>query len=182
MAIIRGAGSWAFFLGMAFLPSVAFPMMAFTLTAGPAFSGSMGMAAVVVAADAAVTANLILSYWLARWALRPWLARLLQRLGYRLPEIGEGDITDLIVVLRVTPGVPFFAQNYLLGLANAPFVRYLLISCAIAWTYTTLLVLFGDAILHGKAGIAVGAFGVLVAFMAVLHIVRRHYAGRKRAA
>jgi len=179
MTFIRGAGPWPFFLGMAFLPAVAFPMSVFTLTAGPAFAASMGAPAAVAAANAAVTANLVLTYWLSRWALRPWLARLLQRLGYRLPEIGEGDIADLIVLLRVTPGVPFFAQNYLLGLANAPLAKYLLISCAIAWTYTTSLVLFGDALLHGKGGLAVGALSVLVAFMAAMHIVRRHYAGRK---
>src|SRR5258705_2504519 len=46
------------------------------------------------------------------------------RSGYKLPEVAAGDATDLIVLVRVTPGVPFPVQNYLLGLAQVPVVKY----------------------------------------------------------
>ena len=180
IAALRSAGPWPFFLGLAFLPALGMPAIFFTLTAGPAFAGQLGTGAVVAAALAAMTANLILTYCLARWILRPWLARLLERLGYRLPELDSGDVTDLIVVLRVVPGVPYFAQNYLLGLADAPVVRYLLISCAVVWTYTAGIIVFGDALLHGKAARAMGAVAVLAVLMAAAHFARRHYHGRRR--
>ena len=88
------------------------------------FGERLGMGEGVGASSlAAVTVNLLLTYWLARRALRPWLARLLPRLGYALPQVAAADMTDLIVILRVTPGPPFFVQNYLLGLADRPVWR-----------------------------------------------------------
>lgn len=179
MEVIRGAGPWAFFTAMALLPAVGCPMMTFTLTAGPVFSERMGAGAVVAAGLAAVTVNMILTYWLARWAIRPWLNRLLPRLGYPVPKLDSKDLTDLIILLRVTPGPPFFAQNYLLGLASAPFGPYLAISCAVIWSYTVAFILFGDALLHGKGKIVLLAVSVVVALMAAAHLVRRHYSGKK---
>lgn len=182
MAALRGAGPWWYFLAMALLPALGVPVLTFTLTAGPIFSPQLGTGPVVGAALAAVTVNLVLTYCLARWVLRPWISRLLPRLGYRMPALDSGDLTDLIVVVRVVPGVPFFAQNYLLGLADAPVLRYLLISCGVIWSYTAGIIVFGDAVLHGKGAMACGAVGLLGAAAAVGHFLRRHYQARKRLA
>ena len=95
--------------------------VAFTLTAGSAFEARMGICGVVagglrgdgdqpdpdVLAGAGSPAPL-------RWS------GCSSAMGYRLPKVDRSDITDLIVILRVTPGFPFFVQNYLLGLAGAP--------------------------------------------------------------
>ena len=129
VAIVSGLGPGIFFAALAILPSVGAPTLAFTLIAGSAFGERMGMTGVVLAGMAATAANLALSYWLARWILRRWVALLLERLGYRMPQVERADSTDLIVILRVTPGIPFVVQNYLLGLADAPPARYFLISC-----------------------------------------------------
>ena len=182
MTAIRDAGPWAFFGAMALLPALGMPMLAFTIPAGAAFTPTLGAGGVVAAALAALTFNLVLSYCLARWLLRPGLTRLLERLGYRLPQVATADLTDLIVLLRVTPGIPFFAQNYLLGLARAPLGRYLAISCGIQGAYTVIVVLFGEALLHGKAKVGMAAVGMLIALGTVIHLVRRHYAGKKAAA
>jgi uncharacterized membrane protein YdjX (TVP38/TMEM64 family) len=182
MADVRGAGPWVFFGAMALLPAVGMPMMAFTIPAGPAFSGVMGVGGVIAAALAALTFNLILGYSLARWALRPWVTRLLVRLGYRVPTLDSGDITDLIVLLRVTPGIPFFVQNYLLGLAEAPLLRVLLISCPFQWAFAIGVIVFGDALTHGKGAVAIGTFCALAAVMVILHMVRRRYSRRQKPA
>jgi uncharacterized membrane protein YdjX (TVP38/TMEM64 family) len=179
---IRGAGPWVFFVAMALLPAIAVPMLTFSLTAGSAFGGQMGMGGVVAAGLAAVTINLALTYWLARRALRPWLARLIARLGYRLPQVDGADMTDLIVLLRVTPGIPFFAQNYLLGLADVPVVSYLVISCVISWAYTAAFIVFGDALLHGRGRAGLVALSLLLALSAAAHLARRHYARKKASA
>lgn len=182
MDVIGRAGPWAFFGAMALLPAAAMPMLAFSLTAGTAFGPRMGMGWVVAAGLAAVTFNLVFTYWLARWALRPWLSRLVARLGYRFPTVDGADMTDLIVLLRVTPGLPFFAQNYLLGLADAPPLRYLVISCAASWTYTTGFILFGNALLHGRGRAALLALSLLLALAAVAHVLHRHLSRRAGAA
>jgi uncharacterized membrane protein YdjX (TVP38/TMEM64 family) len=179
MAILRDAGPWVFYTAMALLPAIGFPVMAFSLTAGSAFSERMGTGGVIAAGIAASTVNLILTYWLARWAIRPWLSRLLERMGYRLPKMDATDLTDLIILLRVTPGTPFFIQNYLLGLADAPFWRYLFISCATNWTYTAAFIFFGDALLHGRGKLALVAISSIVALVAATHLLRRRY-GRKK--
>jgi hypothetical protein len=95
-------------------------MAPFALSAGPLFGEKLGTPAILLLGLAAITFNLIVAYWLARRWLRPPLARLVARLGYTLPAVERGDATDLIVLLRVTPGPPFFVQNYLLGLAEVP--------------------------------------------------------------
>jgi uncharacterized membrane protein YdjX (TVP38/TMEM64 family) len=136
----------------------------------------MGM--VVAVSMAAIALNLALTYWLAAKALRPLLLRLLLRLGYKLPEVAATDMTDLIVIVRVTPGPPSFVQSYLLGLARVPFGKYMLISCVATWSYSIALILFGDALLHGKGGMAFVGICAIVALTALTHLLRRHY-GKK---
>ncbi|HYD83513.1 MAG TPA: hypothetical protein VEA63_05660, partial [Opitutus sp.] len=90
-----------------------------------------------------------------------------------------GDHTDLAIVVRVTPGIPFFVQNYLLGLAGVPLGKYLLVSCIISWSYTVGFVVFGDALLHGKGKMALLAVSLLVAAAVITHWLRKHYARKK---
>jgi len=178
--IIRGAGPVAFFTAMVLLPACGVPMLIFSLPVVSLFAERIGLVPVLLLSVAAMTANLVLTYFLARRWLRPLLAWLVQRLGYRMPQVEEGDATSLIVILRVTPGIPFFMQNYLAGLAGVPFGKYLLISCLLTWPMNVGIMLFGDALLHGKGKVALVSFSLLLAVTAATHLVRRHY-GRKRA-
>ena len=181
MALIRGAGPGAFFTAMAVTPAFGMPVLAFDLTAGPVFGERLGMPWVVALALAALALNMILSYILARRALRPALTFLLARLGYKLPHVGSGDATDLTIILRITPGPPFCVQNYLLGLAEVPFSKYLLISCLVSWPSNAAIILFGDSLRHGHAAAAITTGSLVVAVAAATHLLRRHY-GRKKAA
>jgi uncharacterized membrane protein YdjX (TVP38/TMEM64 family) len=179
---VTGLGPWVFFTAMALMPALGAPTLGFTLVAGSAFGERLGMVGVVLAVNAAMTVNLALTYWLARWVVRDRLARLLHRLGYKLPQVDAGDITDLIVILRVTPGVPFFVQNYLLGLANAPVARYFILSCLFVWPNNTAFTIFGDALLHGRGQRIFIAVLLIIALVAATHMLRRHYGRRKAAA
>jgi uncharacterized membrane protein YdjX (TVP38/TMEM64 family) len=180
LAFIRGLGPVAFFLAMATLPAVGAPLSAFTLTAGPVFAPTLGLGVVIFFALSAITINMAASYWLARWAFRPLAEKIFRRLGYALPRAQAGDEVDLIVLLRVTPGVPFPVQNYLLGLAEMPFGKYLLVSCAIQWPINAAFIAFGDALLQGRGKVALIALSVIVALLAGTQLVRKHY-GKKRA-
>ena len=182
LGALQRLGPWAFFSAMALLPAVGVPLLTFSLTAAPAFAGRMGMAGVVAAGLAAITVNLVLAYWIARWALRPWVVRLLAFFGHRAPRVELSDMGDFIVLLRVTPGIPFPVQNYLLGLVDAPFRKYFLISCAASWAVNVGFIIFGGALQSGKGKMIFTALGLIVAAAAATHLVRRHFAGRARRA
>ena len=177
---VRQAGPAAFFTAMAVLPAFGVPALAFMLPAGPVFGPTLGMPVVIALSLAALTLNMMLSYWLARFALRPWLGRLIARLGYKLPQVPPGDTTSLIVLLRVTPGVPYVAQNYLLGLADAPFGQYLLISCLSSWPHQALWVYFGQQLKDGHGGLILLGVLLMVALVVATRLVRKHL-GRKHA-
>jgi uncharacterized membrane protein YdjX (TVP38/TMEM64 family) len=180
VARMSAAGPVVFFSAMALLPSFGVPNSPFALAAGPVFGERLGLPVVTLLGFAAITFNLTLTYWLARRWLRPLCARLLERFGYRLPLVESGDVTDLIVLIRVTPVLPFFVQNYMLGLADVPFVRYLLISAAIQGSISVAFILFGDALNHGQGKMALTA-ALLIAMLAVgTHLLRKHY-GEKKA-
>jgi uncharacterized membrane protein YdjX (TVP38/TMEM64 family) len=179
MAVVREAGPLVFFTAMALLPAAGFPLMAFCLAAGPAFVPSLGLGGVLLACAAAILANILLTYWLARYALRPLLSAVVRRLGYRIPEVDASDHWDLALLVRITPGPPFFVQSYLLGLAGIPFRIYLLPSFVMPMINTSGVVIFGDAIAHGKAKWAVVGISLVVAGMLAVHLLRRHYRGRR---
>jgi uncharacterized membrane protein YdjX (TVP38/TMEM64 family) len=93
--------------------------------------------------------------------------------------VKSGGATDLIILLRVTPGVPFPVQNYLLGLARVPFGKYLLFSCLVQLPTNTAFILFGDALLQGRGKVAFISLSIILALMAATQMVRKHYAARK---
>jgi uncharacterized membrane protein YdjX (TVP38/TMEM64 family) len=177
--LIRGAGPVAFFIGMAVLPAVGVPIMAFLLTAGPVFGPQLGLGWVIVLSLLAIMANMILTFFLASRAMRPLVEKLLTKLGYRLPQATATDATDLIILLRVI-GLPFPVQNYLLGLAGLPFGKYLLVSCLVSWPQNAAVIFFGDSLLHGKGKLALLGLCLLLALMAVTQLLRKHHA-KKRA-
>lgn len=176
--LLRHAGPLAFFSAMVVLPAVGAPMSFFYLTAGSAFAERLGMGGVLAAAGVALALNLALTYWLARYGLRPWLEQLVRRTKYSIPVVAPGEQAELTVLLRVTPGPPFFLQSFLLGLAEVRFGTYLWISWLIAFVYATGFIVFGDAILHGKAKVAFIGLSILVAVALGVHLLRRHY-GKK---
>lgn len=179
--LIRGAGPVAYFTAMAVLPAIGVPATAFTLTAVPVFGPRLGTTTVVLLALAAMVANMALSFFLASRWLRPPLQWALAKLGYKLPQVESADVNDLIVLLRVTPGIPFPVQNYLLGLAGVPFLRYLAISCVIQLPINVAIMLFSDALVHGRGRLAFLALMGLLALMTATHLVRKHYGARRQS-
>jgi uncharacterized membrane protein YdjX (TVP38/TMEM64 family) len=181
MALIREQGPVVFFTAMALLPCLGFPVLAFGLTAGPAFSDRLGMPTVVICALVAVTVNFLLTYALARRALRPVLQKLLTRFGYKLPQVEAGDAGDLVVILRLTPGIPFFVQNYLAGLAEVKFSKYFWLSCVIVWPMNAAVILFADALAQGRGKFALIAGSAIIAIAAATHLARKHYGKKQKA-
>ena len=182
LELIAAAGPVVFYLAMAILPTFAVPMGPFAVMSGLVVREQLGLPLVIALGLLAMAVNVTIAYWLARRWLRPPLTRLVTRWGYRLPEVESGDATNLILLLRLTPGPPFFVQNYLLGLAEVPFGRYLILSCATQGLLLSGLVVFGDALSQGKGKMVMLAVGGLAAVMIGTHFVRKHLAKKKNAA
>jgi uncharacterized membrane protein YdjX (TVP38/TMEM64 family) len=179
LAWIRGMGPVPFFAALVVLPAFGCPVSAFTFTAGPTFIPQMGTVWVCVLVSLGMTLDLALAYWLARYAARPLLLRLLEKMGYRLPKVAPGDHTGLTVLLRVTPGPPLFIQNYLLGLAEVPFKTYILISAPIMSGWALAAVLASDALVAGKGRTAFIALGLVAGLLIVVRMARKRFARRQ---
>jgi len=180
IAVLRDAGPWVFFTAFAILPALGFPVSVFYFTAGSAFTERLGLGGVIAATGLAQLVNISLAYWLARYAIRPWLEQMIGRSKYKIPVVAAAEHAEVTLLVRVTPGPPYFVQGYLLGLAEIRFRTYLLISWLVAMAYATGFIIFGDAILHGKGRLAFIGLSALVAVVLIVHLLRRHY-GKKRA-
>jgi len=172
---VRGVGPWAFFAAMALLPAFGMPLLPFTLLAGEAFSSRMGLGWVITLCLTAIAFNLALSYWLARFALRPLLSRIAERFGYPIPRVTPENALSITLLIRLT-GAPYPFQCYLLGLAEVPFRLYLIASwiCLLPWSIGAIVL--GRGMFNGNFRLAAMGLAVLVGAAFLLQWLRRKYA------
>jgi uncharacterized membrane protein YdjX (TVP38/TMEM64 family) len=164
---------------MALLPAAGFPLLAFTLAAGPVFGPTLGATWVIIWSLTAVVANLLLTYWLAHRALRPLVSLVLKYFGIPVPDVMAGGAWQITLIVRLTPGPPFWVQSYLLGLIRVPLLPYLAVSTFVMAGYIVALVCGGAAIANHNGRLAVVAIGVLVVSVAVLQLLRKRMARLK---
>ena len=124
------------------LPLVGVPISPLWIATGVRAGAGWG----TVLSAGALTVNLTLGYWLARRWLRLPIEAWLRARGRCAPQIPEAEAALWILLLRVTPGVPLFVQNYLLGLAQVRFRRYLCISLPAQLAYAAAFVSLGQAL------------------------------------
>jgi uncharacterized membrane protein YdjX (TVP38/TMEM64 family) len=175
----RTVGPIPFFAAMALLPAAGFPIMFFSLSAGVLFVPQIGLGWAITGALISLGINISLTYWLARYALRPLLEGVVRKLGYGLPQVAKENQMSLTLLCRITPGPPFFVQNYLLGLAKIPFWTYLWVSWLISATYSVAMVVFGDSLMHGSGKVIFFAVSIFIAISLVIKWVRRRYTQKK---
>jgi uncharacterized membrane protein YdjX (TVP38/TMEM64 family) len=164
---------------MALLPAIGAPLMAFTITAGTAFAGQMTMGGVLAATLFAIGINIALTHWLARRAVRPLLERLLKRFGYAVPRVTAENELSIALLVRLTPGPPFFLQSYILGLAEVSFRLYMIVSwlCVLPWAVGA--VVLGRGLFEGNFTVVATGLGVLIAAVVAVQLIRRKLAKRE---
>lgn len=177
---LRAAGPAPFFGAMAVLPGLGFPLSAFLAVAGPVFGPTMGVGLVIACATAAIAVNVAWSYWAAARVLRPVAQWIVRRLGYGLPEISSGAAWSAILILRIVPGIPFFLQSLLLGLARVSFGPYLLVSVLVPAAYVIAMITLGDALIRGDRLAMAGAGAIFFVAGGMIHQVRRYLLRRAR--
>lgn len=182
MEWVRGLGAWWFFAAFAVLPAVGCPVSLFSLTAGPLFGPVLGMPMVLLLTGVSMAVSMTISYGLARYVVRPWVTRLLDFLGYTIPVVPAAKQRMFTLLVRITPGPPYVFQSFLLGLAEVPFWMYLAISWVVCSVNVALMIVFGDALVHGKGKVALFALAGVVLVVVGVKLLRDRIQRRERAA
>ena len=168
------------FWAIVFLPGLPIPTSALLFTAGVVWRQHPVMACLL--SLLAMALNLTWTYWLAAGPARRTVEKLLAATSFRVPELPRGDHLKLILILKLTPGIPFFVQNYLCGFLRAPFFLYLPISILCNGIIGTGVVLSGVGLAGGKLMPALTGVSLIVAGAVFTHLVRGWLARRKAVA
>ena len=123
------------FLAITLLPLVCFPVSVMHAVAGVRFGLALGIPLVACS----ILLQLLLSYLLVK-LLPNFFSKHFDRLRRRLPHVAHGPLTLFTMLL---PGMPYFAQIYVLPLVGVPLRTYLLYSLPITVARSLIGILFG---------------------------------------
>ncbi len=168
----------ALFWALVFLPGLPIPTSALLFTAGVVWRDRPVMACLL--SLLAITLNLSWTYWLAAGPARRLVEKMLAASEIQIPDLPRGDHLKLILVMKLTPGFPFFVQNYLLGFLRAPFHLYLPISILCNGIIGTGVVLSGVGLADGKLMPALTGISLIAVGALLTHSVRGWLAKRKQ--
>ncbi|MFO0688470.1 MAG: hypothetical protein U0900_07170 [Myxococcota bacterium] len=166
---------FVFFGVMALVCVLPVPVSAFYVGGAAIYGPQTTLAWVALA----LAVNIWLGQTLAARALRPLALRLLAARKIRPPELRDGgDALAFVVLVRIAPGVPFFAQNLVLGLANVDRLRSLAVSLPIQLLFASGFVLLGQSAFEGRLGVAALAVGLIGSVSLAARLVYRRLAAR----
>ena len=171
---------FSLFWALVFLPGLPIPTSALLFTAGVVWRQQPVMACLLCLL--AMLLNLAWTYWLAAKPARGLVEKLLAAASIQIPDLPRGDHLKLILVMRLTPGFPFFFQNYLLGFMRAPFLLYLSVSMLCSGIVGTGVVLSGVGLADGKLMPAISGVALIALGAVVTQLVRSWLAKRRTAA
>jgi uncharacterized membrane protein YdjX (TVP38/TMEM64 family) len=167
----------ALFLALVILPGLPVPTSALLLTAGVVWREQPVMACLL--SQLAMFLNLVWTYWLAAGPGRKMVEKILAVTPVRVPELPKGDQLKLILVMKLTPGIPLFLQNYLLGFLRAPFHLFMMVSLAANSLIVTGVVLSGAGLADGRLLPALTGVSLIVAGVVLTRLVRGWLRGRR---
>lgn len=171
---------WVLFVALVLLPGLPFPMSFLMLTAGIVWKDRPIIACLVCLS--ALALNLTWTYWVAAVPARKLVEKILAATSIQIPDLPRGDHLKLILVLRLTPGIPLFFQNYLLGFLRAPFHLYLPISILCTGVIGCGVVLSGAGLADGKLKWAITGISLVVLGGVLTHAIRGWLGQRKKSA
>ena len=167
------------FWSLVFLSGLPIPTSALLFTAGVVWRQQPIMACSLCVL--AMALNLTWTYWLAAGPARRLVERILATTSLKIPDLPRGDHLKLILMLKLTPGIPFFVQNYLLGFLRAPFHLYLPISILCNGVIGTGVVLSGVGLADGKLIPAITGGSLIVVGAVLTQLIRSWLTKRKEA-
>lgn len=169
---------WVLFVALVVLPGLPVPLSALLVIAGLVWGKQPVMACSLCLL--ALALNLTWTYWLAAGPARRLVEKLLASSSIAIPELPRGDHLKLILVLKLTPGIPMFFQNYLLGFLRAPFHVYLPVSLLCNGIVGTGIVLSSVGIGDGKMMPALTGLSLIAVGVVLTQLVRGWLGRRKK--
>lgn len=157
------------FFAIAVLPGFGFPASPLLILAGVVWGSNWHTCAITIAA---VALNMSWTHWLSSGPARAIVSNLLGARWQKWENIHPDNLRRFTVLLRITPGLPFFLQNYILGLIGVPFLTYILISIPLNAIFVVGFVLTGGAIFEGNIGMIAAGVAILVAAGIGLRLLR----------
>lgn len=165
---IKSGGPLPFFAAMALLPLIGIPITPFYFAAGAVFEPVVSLPGVVVS----LGVNHLLAYALGRKTLRPVLELVMRRRRLTLPEPGSRDSLYTALVIKLTPGLPFFLRSYLMAVAGIPLRIYLLVTWPLSMAYAVPAILLGESLVEGRGEVAGIALMILLAVGVLTYFLR----------
>jgi uncharacterized membrane protein YdjX (TVP38/TMEM64 family) len=167
---------WLLFVGLAVLPGFMVPTTALLILAGTVWSDHPVTACAV--SLVATTLNMSWTYWVAARPGRGLAEKLLAATAVQIPALPLGNHLRMILIVRLTPGVPLFLQNYVLGFFRVPFRLYLPVSIGCNGLFTIGVVLSTAGVANGNvlpllSGVALVALGLVVVQWIKAKILKR---------
>jgi len=124
----------------------------------------------------ALLVSFTLSYLIAASPLRKLVEKFLK--GKKIPDLARVGAYKLTMLVRLAPGLPLPAQNYILGLARVPFMPCLILSLVIQLGWAVGFMLSGQALM-GNQWLTLG---LALLFIALLLWVKKIYNDGNKAA
>lgn len=158
------------FAAIAVLPGFGFPVSALLILAGAVWgSNPLGCGLALLA----VMVNISWTHLLAAGPGNRLVLHVLGSRWQRWQDIPAADHWRIACLLRVTPGIPLFVQNYMIGVLGVPLLNSLAIALPITGLYVCGFVLTGGAIFEGRIGIFILGISVLIAATLAVKMIRR---------
>ncbi len=161
------------YLSILIVGGLPLPLSPFLLLAGVLFTSRYGVVAALALCHSAMILNMVWTYFLSAYPMRKVFEKIVALFSNRFPEIPEEHKSKVAIIIRLTPGIPFFLQNYFLGVSRVPFGKYIVISVGIQLMYTTAFVVGGGAIFEGKAGLGIAAIFFFIIIGIVVQWLRK---------
>ena len=124
----------------------------------------------------ALALNLSWTYFIAAYPARNLIEKILRNTTIKIPDLPKKDHLRLILILRLTPGIPLFIHNYILGFLRTPFKLYLPLSLFLSGGMCTGILLTSGALVQGKAGAAIAGVSLIVVAIVVTKMLRARMA------
>jgi len=163
------------FLAIAILPGFACPASPLLILAGIVWGSTASACALAVSA---VLLNITWTHWLSAGPGRTIIARILGERWERWQSMPRTNLWKLALMLRITPGVPLFVQNYATGLLGIPLLHSLAIALPISALYGSGFVLTGGAIFKGQIGLVIAGISLLAAATIAINLIRQKFAAK----
>jgi len=176
VGIAEAAPPLELFFAMTLLPLVGVPVSPFWVAAGIRLGPGIAM----LAATGSLVLNVAFGYWLANGALRIPLSRWVAKRGYRIPRLSGTPETQFIIMVRVAPPLPLAVQNYVLGLADVGFGRYMVLSVPFQAAYAFGFVWFGHALTGYDQWRVLLGVGMLASILLGMNLLRNALRARLR--